>query len=66
MSGRPGGRGSALRTFAGAMVSFLAIRDDGEGVPRDSEGGPDFRYVATHICDYPEDCYLLLPVVPLS
>src|ERR1700704_4351487 len=23
---------------------FLAIRDDGEG-------GPDFRYVATHICD---------------
>src|ERR1700686_1980593 len=31
--------------------SFLAIRDDGEGVPRDSEGRPDFRYVATHICD---------------
>ena len=30
---------------------FLAIRDDGEGVPRDSEGRPDFRYVATHICD---------------
>ena len=31
--------------------SFLAIRDDGEGVPRDGEGRPDFRYVATHICD---------------
>jgi AcrR family transcriptional regulator len=31
--------------------AFLAIRDDGEGVPRDSEGRPDFRYVATHICD---------------
>jgi hypothetical protein len=31
--------------------SFLAIRDDGEGVPRDPEGRPDFRYVATHICD---------------
>jgi hypothetical protein len=30
---------------------FLAIRDDGEGVPRDAEGRPDFRYVATHICD---------------
>ena len=30
---------------------FLAIRDDGEGVPRDGEGRPDFRYVATHICD---------------
>jgi hypothetical protein len=30
---------------------FLAIRDDGEGVPRDGDGHPDFRYVATHICD---------------
>jgi len=30
---------------------FLAIRDDGAGVPRDGEGSPDFRYVATHICD---------------
>ena len=30
---------------------FVAIRDDGEGVPRDDEGRPDFRYVATHICD---------------
>ncbi|HXW23570.1 MAG TPA: ATP-binding protein [Xanthobacteraceae bacterium] len=30
---------------------FLAIRDDGEGVPRDGDGRPDFRYVATHICD---------------
>ncbi len=30
---------------------FLSIRDDGEGVPRDPEGRPDFRYVATHICD---------------
>jgi len=30
---------------------FLAIRDDGEGVPRDSDGRPDFHYVATHICD---------------
>ena len=31
---------------------FLAIRDDGDGVPKDSEGRPDFRYVATHICDF--------------
>ena len=30
---------------------YLSIRDDGEGVPRDDEGRPDFRYVATHICD---------------
>ncbi len=30
---------------------FLAIRDDGDGVPQDNEGRPDFRYVATHICD---------------
>ena len=30
---------------------FLSIRDDGEGVPRDADGRPDFRYVATHICD---------------
>ena len=30
---------------------FLSIRDDGDGVPRDAEGLPDFRYVATHICD---------------
>jgi hypothetical protein len=31
--------------------SYLAVRDDGEGVPRDAEGLPDFKYVATHICD---------------
>ena len=30
---------------------YLAVRDDGDGVPRDAEGKPDFRYVATHICD---------------
>jgi hypothetical protein len=30
---------------------YIAVRDDGEGVPRDSDGRPDFRYVATHICD---------------
>ena len=30
---------------------FLAIRDDGEGVPRNADGQPDFHYVATHICD---------------
>src|SRR5258705_11347454 len=30
---------------------FLAIRDDGEGVPRNADGRPDFHYVATHICD---------------
>ena len=30
---------------------YLAILDDGDGVPRDANGLPDFRYVATHICD---------------
>jgi histidine kinase/DNA gyrase B/HSP90-like ATPase len=30
---------------------YLAIRDDGDGVPRDADGIPDFKYVATHICD---------------
>ena len=30
---------------------YLTIRDDGGGVPLDPEGRPDFRYVATHICD---------------
>jgi hypothetical protein len=30
---------------------YLEIRDDGHGIPRDAEGRPDFRYVATHICD---------------
>ena len=30
---------------------FLKVIDDGEGVRRDAAGAPDFRYVATHICD---------------
>ena len=30
---------------------YLAIKDDGNGVPRDANGLPDFKYVATHICD---------------
>ena len=30
---------------------YLRIADDGEGIPRDENGVPDFRYVATHICD---------------
>ena len=32
-------------------VHYLRIKDDGTGIPRDSEGRPDFHYVATHICD---------------
>jgi hypothetical protein len=31
--------------------SYLSVTDDGTGVPRDGEGNPDFRYVATHVCD---------------
>ena len=30
---------------------YLTVRDDGDGAPRDPEGLPDFKYVATHICD---------------
>lgn len=30
---------------------YLKVSDDGEGIPRDGNGLPDFRYVATHICD---------------
>ncbi|HKB69124.1 MAG TPA: ATP-binding protein [Pyrinomonadaceae bacterium] len=30
---------------------FLEIRDNGQGIARDAAGRPDFRYVATHICD---------------
>jgi signal transduction histidine kinase len=31
--------------------AYLRIRDDGDGIPVDDEGKPNFRYVATHICD---------------
>jgi hypothetical protein len=30
---------------------YLKVSDDGEGIPRDEKGLPDFRHVATHICD---------------
>jgi histidine kinase/DNA gyrase B/HSP90-like ATPase len=30
---------------------YLKVKDDGDGVPRDPGGLPDFKYVATHICD---------------
>lgn len=30
---------------------YLKIIDDGEGLPKDEEGTPNFKYVATHICD---------------
>jgi hypothetical protein len=30
---------------------YLKVKDDGDGVPRDPNGLPDFKYVATHICD---------------
>lgn len=30
---------------------YLKVSDDGEGIPRDQQGLPDFNYVATHICD---------------
>ena len=30
---------------------YISINDDGDGIPRDGNGLPDFHYVATHICD---------------
>jgi hypothetical protein len=30
---------------------YLRITDDGEGVPKNDDGLPDFKYVATHVCD---------------
>ena len=30
---------------------YVSIKDDGDGVPRDEEGRPNFKYVATHIGD---------------
>jgi hypothetical protein len=30
---------------------YLKVSDDGEGIPRNKDGLPDFRRVATHICD---------------
>jgi len=30
---------------------YLRILDDGDGIPLDAEGKPNFKYVATHICD---------------
>jgi len=32
-------------------AAYLRIIDDGEGIPLDDEGKPNFKYVATHICD---------------
>ena len=30
---------------------YLKVIDDGEGIPLNADGIPDYRYVATHICD---------------
>ena len=30
---------------------YLRISDDGDGIPKNRDGDPDFKYVATHICD---------------
>ena len=32
-------------------LSYLRITDDGNGIPPNDDGIPNFRYVATHICD---------------
>ncbi len=30
---------------------YLRVVDDGSGIPQDEDGIPDFKFVATHICD---------------
>jgi hypothetical protein len=30
---------------------YVRIRDNGHGIPKDEQGLPNFKYVATHICD---------------
>jgi len=30
---------------------YLRVTDDGDGIPKDTNGIPNFKYVATHICD---------------
>ncbi|MEO6696613.1 MAG: ATP-binding protein [Gammaproteobacteria bacterium] len=30
---------------------YLIVGDDGDGIPKDDQGLPNFKYVATHICD---------------
>src|ERR1041385_4653947 len=32
-------------------TNYLEVRDNGQGIPRDDQGRPDFRFVATHVCD---------------
>ncbi|MEK7689600.1 MAG: ATP-binding protein [Bdellovibrionota bacterium] len=34
-----------------AGAHYLRIHDDGNGIPLNEEGLPDFKFVATHICD---------------
>jgi len=31
--------------------AYLRIKDNGRGIPKDNNGIPNFKYVATHICD---------------
>jgi len=31
--------------------NFLKIADNGEGIPKDKDGQPNFKHAATHICD---------------
>ncbi len=46
-------RAGAITIIRGREHSepYLKIVDDGEGIPRDALGAPDFTYVATHIGD---------------
>ena len=44
-------RPSQLREVVNTARITSSIKDDGDGVPRDADGLPDFKYVATHICD---------------
>ncbi len=40
-----------ITRFRQNREAYLRITDDGDGVALDPDGKPNFRYVATHICD---------------
>lgn len=46
-----GAKNITITRFRQRGESYLSIQDDGKGVPLNELGEPDFRYVATHICD---------------
>ncbi|MFH1878270.1 MAG: ATP-binding protein [Candidatus Omnitrophota bacterium] len=46
-----GARGITIIRGKNNGRQYIRIIDDGQGIPCTEEGVPDFKYVATHICD---------------